>query len=108
MDLPSHAVLQDISATYNEHTIARALLTPQTLAPETWARVVVEEGEVELRLAGVATAVTPGRPALIPPHTPFCLAPPVKPVRFCLHYFHEPVLHDGPALAGLLGRKRAP
>lgn len=104
--LPSHAVLRDISATYNEHTIARALLTTHTLPPETWARVVVTEGEVELKLAGQATVVRPGSEALVPPHTPFSVAPSGKPVRFCLHYFHEPVLQDGRTLAGLLGRKR--
>jgi len=107
MELPSHAILRDISATYNESTITRALLTPQTLPPDTWAQVVVAEGEIELRLAGRATPVTAGRPALVPPHTAFHLAPSGRPVRFCLHYFHTPVLQDGPALAGLLGRKRA-
>jgi tellurite resistance-related uncharacterized protein len=104
--LPSHAILRDISATYNEHTIPRALLAPHTLPPETWARVVVAEGEVELKQAGRTTLTIPGREALVPPHTPFYLAPTGKPVRFCLHYFHEPVLQDGQALAGALGRKR--
>ena len=104
--LPSHATLKDISATYNEHTIPRELQLSHTLPPEIWAEVVVAEGEVELKTGGKAVRVTQEQPVLIPPHTPFSLASRGKPVRFSLRYYHEPVLHDGKELAGLLGRKR--
>ena len=105
--LPSHAVLKDISATYNQHTIPREFLAAHTLPPEIWAQVVVAEGELDLKRSGETLRVTAGRPAVVQPNTPFSLQPTGKPVRFCLHYFHEPVLQDGRSLAAQLGRKRA-
>jgi tellurite resistance-related uncharacterized protein len=106
-ELPAHATLQDISATYNQDTIPRQFQAAHTLPPEVWATVVVSEGEVDLKLGGVTARVTADAPAVVPPNTPFALAGTGKRVRFCLHYYHEPVLHDGKALAGLLGRSAA-
>jgi tellurite resistance-related uncharacterized protein len=106
-ELPAHATLKDISATYNEDTIPRQFQTAHTLAPEVWAAVVVTDGEVELRLRSATIRVTADTSALIPPNIPFSLTGTGNPLRFCLHYYHEPLLQDGKALAGLLGRRVA-
>jgi len=106
LKLPSHSTLNDLSATYNAQTIPREFQLAHSLPPETWAEVVVAEGEVELKAGGTPLRVTPERPALIPPGMPFSLKATGKPVRFALRYYHEPVLHDGKELAGLLSRKR--
>lgn len=105
--IPAHATLKDISATYNQDTIPRQFQASHTLPPEVWAQVIVQEGQVDLKLAGGAMRVTADAPAVVPPNTPFALVGTGEPVRFCLHYYHEPVLADGRALAGLLGRRVA-
>lgn len=103
--LPPGAFLKDISAWYNQNTIPRELRAAHSLPPGHWAQVLVEEGEVQLFLDGAKTplAVKAGVPATIAPETPVRLESTGKPVRFCLHYFHEPVLADAKALAGELG-----
>jgi tellurite resistance-related uncharacterized protein len=106
-ELPAHATLKDISATYNEDTIPRQFQTAHTLPPDVWAVVVVEDGEVELKLRSGTLRVTADASALIPPNSSFTLTSTGNPLRFCLHYYHEPLLHDGKALAALLGRRVA-
>jgi tellurite resistance-related uncharacterized protein len=105
--LPDGAFLKDMSAWYNQNTIPRNLRATHALPPEQWAKVVVEDGEVQLFLDGAKTpvSVTAAQPAVIRPEQPFSLASSGKPVRFCLHYFHEPVLADPKGLD--LGRGRA-
>lgn len=102
--IPEGAYLKDISATYNEHTLARSLRTLSPLAPEMWARVVVFSGEVDLILEGQREPVhcTPQAPGIIPVDTAFRMAATGKPVRFHLEYYHEPRLHDATELASLL------
>ena len=107
--LPPGAYLKDISAWYNQNTIPRELRAPQSLPPEHWAKVVVEEGELHLFLdAGkTAVAVTAAAPAVIAPETPFRLESTGHSLRFCLHYFHEALVTDPKDLAGQMGRGRA-
>jgi len=105
--LPIHATLKDISATYNQDTISRALQTEEKLPVELWAQVVVADGEVDLKMSGKTARLTPGTSAVIPPETPFTFVPTGKPVRFYLNYFHEPLLADGKSLASQLGRRVA-
>jgi len=105
--LPAHATLSDISATYNQDTIPRQFQTAHTLPPEVWAVVVVMEGEVSLKRDGKTVPVLADGPAVVPPNMPFALVSTGKAVRFCLHYYHGPVLQDGKALAGLMSRRVA-
>ncbi|MCH7477424.1 MAG: hypothetical protein IIA14_04915, partial [SAR324 cluster bacterium] len=44
-ELPEGTYLKDISAHFNHLTIPRELRAPGLLPPETWGRLVVEEGE---------------------------------------------------------------
>ncbi|HUJ73275.1 MAG TPA: DUF1971 domain-containing protein [bacterium] len=105
MELPTGAYLKDISATYNQFTIPRALKVLQPLPPETWGQVVVTEGELNLTLAGQGSQrVVAGQPALIPPGTLFKVDATDKPCVFCLHYYHEPELTNPQELTRLLGR----
>src|SRR5689334_21516996 len=99
--LPPGAYLKDISAWYNQNTIPRDLKANHALPPERWATVVVEEGEVQLFLGGAKTpiVVTPEAVAVIAPETPFNLGSNGKPLRFCLHYYHEPLVDDPKSLA---------
>lgn len=103
--LPPGAFLKDISAWYNQDTIPRELRATHALPAEHWGQVVVDHGEVNLFLDGSKTAVvvTPGQPVVIGPETPFSLSATGKPGRFCLHYFHLPLVMDAKELAGELG-----
>ena len=103
-EIPPGAYLKDISPHINQNTIPHDLRALAPLAPETWARVVVSEGEVNLYLARSEQAirVTSDASVAIPADTPFRLAGSGLPVRFQLHYFHEAPLDDGPELAKLL------
>jgi hypothetical protein len=44
---------------------------------------------------------------VIAPETPFRLESAGRPMRFCLHYFHEALVTDPKTLASQLGRGRA-
>jgi len=106
-ELPAHATLKDISATYNQDTIPRELRTSHTLPPDTWALVAVTEGEVNVQMDGRTIRARADAHTVVPPNTPFALAAAGKHTRFSLHYYHEPVLQDGKALETVLGRKIA-
>ncbi len=105
--LPEGAYLKEISAHFNQYTIPRSLLAKSTLQKDMWARVVVEEGHVNLRLGknGEPERVVPGQAAVIPPETPFSLGPSPDPVRFYLEYHHGPRLNDAAELASQLSRR---
>jgi tellurite resistance-related uncharacterized protein len=104
-ELPQGADLKDFSAHYNQLTVPRSLLAPSRLGPEVWARVVVEEGRVTVRLNGEQQPATPGQPAVIPPETAFHINAQLEPARFYLEYYHEAKLDDGAEVASLLGRR---
>ncbi len=105
--LPEGAYLKEISAHFNQNTIPRSLLAQSTLEKEMWARVVVEEGHVNLRLGKNAESerVVPGQAAVIPSETPFSLASSPDPLRFYLEYYHGPRLSDAAELASQLSRR---
>lgn len=108
-ELPAGAYLKDISAWYNQNTIPRPLRAGESLPAGVWAQVVVDAGEAHLFLNGAKTplSVTRGKPALVPPETPFSLGAGSQPLRFRLLYYHEPVVSDPAELAARLGRDRA-
>ncbi len=104
-DLPLGAYLQDVSALYNHHTLPRAMRQGMSLPPERWARIVVEEGELSLFLAGAGSPapLSPATPGIVPPGTEFQLSAGREPVRFRLEYYHEAQLDDPGQLAAMLG-----
>ena len=100
-ELPQHAQLWDISAHYNERTVPRQLIHAHTPPPGMWARIVVEEGELQTMVAGTAVAATPERPAIIPPDTECAVEAPHSPVRFYVEYYHPPIIESLDDLAAL-------
>jgi tellurite resistance-related uncharacterized protein len=107
VQIPAHATLKEISATYNQDTISRILLDGDVLPHDLWAQVIVADGEIELKVSKQKTVVTPASPAVIPPDAQFSFAGTGKPVRFHLNYFHVPVFSDGKSLASQMGRRVA-
>ena len=105
-ELPHGAFRNDLSATYNLHTIPRELRRPSLLPPETWGLVVVSQGAITL-FAGTAPprSVGAGAEAVIPPQVPFHLADNGQPVLFHIEYFHEPRVMDAQGLAAQLGSR---
>ncbi len=105
-EIPPGAALKDISAHFNHLTIPRALQVRAPLPPQIWGRLVVEEGSVRLMLESSPDMerVTADSAAVIPRDTAFSIGADSGPARFYLEYYHEPLLADGKALAGLLGR----
>ena len=100
-ELPQHARLWDISAHYNERTIPRELIHAHTPPPGMWSRIVVEEGKLQARIAGVAVAVTPAQPAIVPPDAECAVEAPHRPVRFYVEYYHPPIIESPDELAAL-------
>ena len=103
--IPAGAFRIEVSATYNRDTISRELRRGMSLPPQTWGKVVVEEGELILH-AGADARVTPDRPGIIPPLTPYRIADTGGPVLFHIEQFHEPKLTDAALLAAQLGGSR--
>ena len=66
-ELPEGTYLKEISAHFNHLTIPRELRAPGRLPPETWGRLVVEEGEIQLFVepGGAALRVTPAAPGKV-------------------------------------------
>lgn len=108
-EIPPGAYLKDVSPHINQNTIPHEMRVFAPLEQDTWARVVVSQGEVHLYLAGSeqAVRVTTDASAVIPADTPFRLEGTGLPVRFQLHYFHEPTLDDGADLAKWLAEGAA-
>ncbi|MBI3992026.1 MAG: DUF1971 domain-containing protein [Candidatus Lambdaproteobacteria bacterium] len=100
-ELPPHAHLWDISAHYNEHTVPRELIHAHTPPPGMWARIVVEEGELQARVAGATVAATPGQPIVLAPDTACAVEPPHRPVRFYVEYYHPPIIESSDGLLAL-------
>jgi hypothetical protein len=104
--LPAGAFRQDLTATYNLHTIPRELRRPSRLPPETWGLVVVSQGEITLHVDSAAPRpVVTGADAVIPPRIPFHLADNGQPVLFHIEYFHELRALDAQGLAAQLGSR---
>lgn len=105
-ELPSGALLVDLSARYNHDTIPRSLARFLPAPRGCWARVVVEKGGLELAFPGG----TPSQrldsmdAGIVPPGTPFKIAPTEKPLRFQIEYYRKPRLGDGEDLAAAMGR----
>ena len=105
-ELPEGTYLKDISAHYNHLTIPRELRAPGRLPPETWGRLVVEEGEIQLFVEpGAATLrVTPAAPGIIPADSTFRVEDAGVPARFYIEYHHEPRIRDAAELSRLLAK----
>ena len=105
MEIPQEAGLREISPWYNQNTIPRHLRVPFTLPADTWGKVVVESGELEVSINDGATVlVTPESPVVVPPKTQVQLLPPVVEVRFHIHYFHTHRISDADSLAAAITR----
>ena len=103
--IPAGSFRIEVSATYNRDTISRELRRGMSLPPQTWGKVVVEEGELALKLGDPPRELraAPGQDGIIPPRTRFSCAPAGQPVLFRIEYFHEPKLNDPAQLLSQLG-----
>ena len=108
-ELPEGAYLKAISAHYNHLNISRELRAPGALPPETWGRLVVEEGEIQLFLepGGDALRVTPADPGIIPADSTFRIEEAGIPARFYIEYYHESRIRDAAELSRLLVKPAA-
>lgn len=105
VELPQDAQLVELSATYNEKSIPRSWRIDHPLPYDRWGKLIVDEGEVLVSVnGGAAQTVAAGESLVIPPSTPFRMEPGRGAARFCMHYFHPPVLSDPDALVAALGR----
>ena len=105
MEIPNGAGLVEISPWYNEKTVPRELQAPSSLPAETWGRVVVESGMLELAMRGESPVqAKPDQPVVIPPGTLFQVLKPVAAVRFHIHYFHTPRVTNADNLAAMISR----
>ena len=105
MQLPEGALLREISPWYNELTIPRSLLVPNTSPDGMWAKVVVESGRLEIAIGeGASEPVVADQPVNISPGTSFQVISPATPVRFHIHYFTTPQHGDAEGLAAMLSR----
>ena len=105
-ELPQGTYLKEISAHYNHLTIPRELRAPGALPPETWGRLVVEEGEIQLFVEpnGDALRVTPAAPGIIPADSTFRIEEAGVPARFYIEFYHEPRIRDAAELSRLLAK----
>lgn len=103
--IPEGSFRSELSAVYNAHTIPRELRHGEILPPQTWGKVVVEEGELALKLGspGTVTRIGAGQTGIIPPQTRFTCSDHGGPVLFHIEYFHEPRQNDSASLAAELG-----
>lgn len=105
-ELPQDARLVDISAHYNETSIPRELKQSQPLPDGLWGKLIVEEGEILLVVKGSSGGekLAAESETIIPPETPFRIAPTGAEARFYFQYYHPAILDDPEELVGSLGR----
>lgn len=103
--IPDGAYLKDLSPHINTKSIPNRLRAFSTMEPETWGKVVVDEGDVNLLFEGSQPKLlSPDVEGIIPPGTQFNLESSGEIGRFQILYYHEKSLDDGKELASLLSR----
>jgi tellurite resistance-related uncharacterized protein len=84
--MPPGAVEYKRTPTFTEETLPAALRSHHRTKPGTWARIVVENGELDYHVRGRVHHLVPGRPGLVEPEVPHYVKP-VGPVRMHVEFY---------------------
>lgn len=87
--MPAAAREYKRTSTFTEETLPAALRADHRTKPGTWARIVVEEGELEYCVRGRVHRLTAGEAGLVEPERPHRVAP-VGNVRVRVEFWREP------------------
>ena len=88
-ELPSHLQAYKRTPTFTETSIPAGLLKNHTTIPGAWAKIVVEEGELDYTIeAGTPERVelSPSRHGVVEPEVPHHVTPRGK-VRFYVEFY---------------------
>ncbi|MDH4225285.1 MAG: hypothetical protein OEW12_06530 [Deltaproteobacteria bacterium] len=94
--IPAGAYRFEISATFNEKTLPRRFRAVSSLLPQQWAKVIVEEGELDLVLENSKgfQRLNPRMVGIVPPGEGFKLVVTGGGLVVRLEYFHESKVDD--------------
>jgi tellurite resistance-related uncharacterized protein len=84
--MPPGATEYKRTATFTEETLPAALRAHHTTKAGTWARIVVEHGELTYHVRGRAHHLTPEHPGLVEPEVPHYVMP-VGTVRMHVEFY---------------------
>jgi len=87
--MPPDAVQYKRTATFTEHTLPAALRKDHRTKAGTWARIVVERGELSYHVRGRVQRLTPGHDGLVEPEVPHHVTP-LGAVRMHVAFFRVP------------------
>jgi tellurite methyltransferase len=90
IEMPPAAAEYRRTATFSEQTLPDALRRDHRTKPGTWARIVVESGELDYHVRGRVQRLDPGRAGLVEPEIPHRVEP-VGAVRVHVEFFRVPV-----------------
>jgi tellurite resistance-related uncharacterized protein len=86
IELPSDAREYKRTATFTEQTLPAALRAEHRTKPGTWARIVVEHGELEYHARGRVQRLTTNAPGLVEPERTHHIKP-LGPVRVHVEFW---------------------
>jgi tellurite resistance-related uncharacterized protein len=84
--MPPDATEYKRTATFTEETLPAALRSDHRTKAGTWARIIVESGELDYHVRGRVHRLAPGRPGLVEPEMPHHVTP-VGPVRLHVEFY---------------------
>jgi len=84
--MPPGAAEYRRTATFTEETLPSALRADHRTKAGTWARIVVESGELDYHVRGRVHHLVPGRPGLVEPEVPHHVTP-VGAVRVHVEFY---------------------
>lgn len=89
IEMPPDAVEYKRTATFTKETLPAALRAKHRTKPGTWARIVVESGELDYHVRGRVHRLAAGRPGLVEPEVPHHVVP-LGTVRLHVEFYRVP------------------
>jgi tellurite resistance-related uncharacterized protein len=89
ISMPPGAVEYRRTATFTEDTLPAALRNDHRTKAGTWARIVVESGDLDYHVRGRVHHLFPGHPGLVEPEVPHHVTP-VGAVRLHVEFYRVP------------------
>ncbi len=87
--MPENARVYQRTATFTEDTLPSGLRSQHRTKAGTWARIVVEQGELDYHVRGRVHRLTPERAGLVEPEISHHVAP-VGSVQLHVEFWREP------------------